>query len=119
MFSTLQALPAQDDIATLVRSVDRPVNVLMGIPGAALNLAALSAIGVRRVSVGSALARTALSAFLRAAREMRNEGTFTFAEEVPSGREIAAMFETDKPETFGANGFQEANRRSHTNVCHR
>src|SRR6202453_3703361 len=87
-------LTSLDEIATLVRSVDRPVSVLMGIPGTALNLAALSAIGVRRVSVGSALARTALSAFLRAAREMRNDGTFTFAEEVPSGREIAAMFET-------------------------
>jgi 2-methylisocitrate lyase-like PEP mutase family enzyme len=87
-------LTSADEIATLVRSVDRPVNVLMGIPGAALNLAALSAIGVRRVSVGSALARTALSAFLRAAREMRNDGTFTFAEGAASGREIAAMFET-------------------------
>ena len=87
-------LTSEDDIATLVRSVDRPVNVLMGIPGASLNLSALSAIGVRRVSVGSALARTALSAFLRAAREMREHGTFTFAEEAASGREIAAMFET-------------------------
>jgi 2-methylisocitrate lyase-like PEP mutase family enzyme len=87
-------LTSADEIATLVRSVDRPVNVLMGIPGSALSLAALSAMGVRRVSVGSALARTALSAFLRAAREMRNDGTFTFAEEAPSGREIAAMFET-------------------------
>jgi 2-methylisocitrate lyase-like PEP mutase family enzyme len=87
-------LTSADEIATLVRSVDRPVNVLMGIPGSALSLAALSAMGVRRVSVGSALARTALSAFLRAAREMRNDGTFTFAEGVPSGREIAAMFET-------------------------
>jgi 2-methylisocitrate lyase-like PEP mutase family enzyme len=87
-------LTSAEEIATLVRSVDRPVNVLMGIPGSVLNLAALSAMGVRRVSVGSALARTALSAFLRAAREMRNDGTFTFAEEAASGREIAAMFET-------------------------
>src|SRR5271168_1160551 len=89
-------ITSADEIATLVRSVDRPVNVLMGIPGVALNLEALSAIGVRRVSVGSALARTALTAFLRAAREMRNDGTFTFAEEALSGREIAAMFETEQ-----------------------
>jgi 2-methylisocitrate lyase-like PEP mutase family enzyme len=87
-------LTSEDDIATLVRSVDRPVNVLMGIPGASLNLAALSAIGVRRVSVGSALARAALGAFLRAAREMREHGTFHFAEEAASTREIVAMFET-------------------------
>jgi 2-methylisocitrate lyase-like PEP mutase family enzyme len=85
-------LTSKEDIATLVRSVDRPVNVLTGIPGASLNLAALSAIGVRRVSVGSALARTALSAFLCAAREMRNDGTFTFAEDAASSREIVAMF---------------------------
>jgi 2-methylisocitrate lyase-like PEP mutase family enzyme len=87
-------LTSEDEIATLVHSVDRPVNVLMGIPGASLNLAALSAIGVKRVSVGSALARTALSAFLRAAREMRNDGTFKFAEDAASSREIVAVFET-------------------------
>jgi 2-methylisocitrate lyase-like PEP mutase family enzyme len=87
-------LISEDDIATLVRSVDRPVNVLMGIPGASLNLAALSAIGVKRVSVGSALARTAMGAFLRAAREMQQYGTFTFAEQAASRREIFAMFET-------------------------
>src|SRR6202021_986672 len=45
-------LTSANEIATLVRSVDRPVNVLMGIPGSALSLAALSAMGVRRVSVG-------------------------------------------------------------------
>lgn len=89
-------LTSQDDIATLVRSVDRPVNVLMGLAGASLNLAALSAIGVRRVSVGSALARAALGAFLRAAREMQQDGTFRFAEEAASSREISGMFGTTK-----------------------
>ena len=89
-------LTSQDDIATLVRSVDRPVNVLMGLPGASMNLAALSAIGVRRVSVGSALARAALGAFLRAAREMQQDGTFTFAEHAASSREISEMFASRK-----------------------
>jgi 2-methylisocitrate lyase-like PEP mutase family enzyme len=89
-------LTSKDDIATLVRSVDRPVNVLMGIAGASLDLEALSAMGVRRISVGSALTRTALGAFLRAAREMRNHGTFTFAEDAASSREIVAMFNTPK-----------------------
>ena len=64
------------------------MNVLMGLPGASMNLAALSAIGVRRVSVGSALARAALGAFLRAARELQQDGTFTFAEQAASSREI-------------------------------
>jgi 2-methylisocitrate lyase-like PEP mutase family enzyme len=86
-------LTSKEDIAAVVRSVDRPVNVLMGLQGAQLSLAALSEIGVKRVSVGSALSRAALGAFLRAAREMRERGTFAFAEEAVSYREISALFE--------------------------
>ena len=89
-------LTSRDDIASVVRSVDRPVNVVMGLQGARLSLAALSEIGVKRVSVGSALSRAALGAFLRAAREMREHGTFTFAEEAVSYRDISAMFEDQR-----------------------
>jgi 2-methylisocitrate lyase-like PEP mutase family enzyme len=85
-------LSSRDDIAAVVASVDRPVNVVMGLQGVQLSLAELSAIGVKRVSVGSALSRAALGAFLRAAREMREHGTFTFAEEAVSYRELSAMF---------------------------
>jgi len=85
-------LSGKDDIATLVSSVDRPVNVVMGLQGVQLSLPELSAIGVKRVSVGSALSRVALGAFLRAAQEMREHGTFTFAEEAVSYRDISAMF---------------------------
>jgi 2-methylisocitrate lyase-like PEP mutase family enzyme len=85
-------LATKDDIATVVRSVDRPVNVLMGLQGVQLSLAELSALGVKRVSVGSALARTALGAFLRAAREMRDSGTFTFAKDAASSHEISSIF---------------------------
>jgi len=82
-----------EDITAVVSSLDRPVNVLMGAKGSGLNLAELSRIGVRRVSVGSALSRAALGAFLRAAREMREQGTFTFADDAVSYRDITAMFE--------------------------
>ncbi len=85
-------LATRDDIAAVVRSVDRPVNVLMGLQGVQLDLDTLSAIGVKRISVGSALCRAALGAFLRAAREMRDHGTFTFANEAASSREISAIF---------------------------
>jgi len=74
-------LMSREDIAAVVSSVDRPVNVVMGLQGVQLSVDELSAIGVRRISVGSALARTALGAFLRAAREMREQGTFTFAKD--------------------------------------
>lgn len=85
-------LTSVDDIAALVRSVDRPVNVLAGLQGVNLNLEKLSTLGVKRVSVGSALSRAALGAFLRAATEMREKGTFAFAEEAVSYRELSAMF---------------------------
>jgi len=83
-------LTSKDDIAAVVSSVDRPVNVLMGLPGVRLSLAELSAMGVRRVSVGSGLARAALGAFLRAAREMGEHGTFAFADEAVSS--LNALF---------------------------
>lgn len=82
-----------DDIAAVVRSVDRPVNVLMGSGGIRLNLIELSAMGVKRVSVGSALCRVALGAFLRAAREMQERGTFTFQEDAISYGDLSAMFD--------------------------
>jgi 2-methylisocitrate lyase-like PEP mutase family enzyme len=88
-------LASREDIAAVVGSVDRPVNVVMGLQGVQLGLAELSEIGVKRISVGSALSRAALGAFLRAAREMREHGTFTFAAEAVSYREISAMFGGD------------------------
>lgn len=88
------ALATRDDIAAVVKAVDRPVNVLMGLQGVQLSLSELSAIGVKRVSVGSSLARSALGALLRAAGEMRDRGTFTFANEAANPKEISAIFRT-------------------------
>jgi len=85
-------LRTRDDIAAVVRSVDRPVNVVMPLQGVQLTLADLSSLGVKRVSIGSALSRAALGAFLRAAREMKENGTFTFGEEAVSFRDLSAMF---------------------------
>jgi 2-methylisocitrate lyase-like PEP mutase family enzyme len=85
-------LTTRDDIAAVVSSVDRPVNVVMGLQGVQLGVAELAAIGVKRISVGSALYRTALGAFLRAAREMREHGTFNFAKDAVSPREMNAIF---------------------------
>ena len=85
-------LKTKEDIAAIVRSVDRPVNVIMGLQGVQLSLSELSALGVKRVSVGSALSRAALGAFLRAGREMREHGTFNFAEDAVSYRAVSAMF---------------------------
>ncbi|HTW62778.1 MAG TPA: isocitrate lyase/phosphoenolpyruvate mutase family protein [Terracidiphilus sp.] len=81
-----------EDIAAVVRSVDRPVNVLAL---AYFDLASLEKLGVRRISVGSALARAAYGALLRAAEEMRTRGTFTFAEEAVNTRDLGAMLQRD------------------------
>lgn len=71
-----------DDIRTICSSVSKPVNVVMGQRGSsALSVAQLEALGVRRISLGSTLARTALGAFVRAARELRERGTFGFADD--------------------------------------
>lgn len=65
-----------DDIGAVVRAVaPKPVNVL--VTSGFTTLAALTELGVRRISVGSALARSALTGFLAAAREIAEHGTFT------------------------------------------
>lgn len=86
-------LATRDQISVVVRALNRPVNVLMGLGGVRLTLADLAEIGVKRVSVGGALARAALGAFLRAAREMHEHGSFAFADEAASYREICALFD--------------------------
>lgn len=78
-------------IAAVVKAVERPVNVVMGLQGVTLDLAALSALGVRRVSVGSALARAAFGGFLRAAREMADGGSFGFADQAVPFAEISGL----------------------------
>jgi 2-methylisocitrate lyase-like PEP mutase family enzyme len=88
----IPGLTSREDIAAVVSSVDRPVNVLMGMQGVQLSLAELAGLGVRRVSVGSALTRAAYGAFLRAAREMREHGTFTFAGDAVPFQAITQMF---------------------------
>jgi 2-methylisocitrate lyase-like PEP mutase family enzyme len=70
-----------EDIRALCAAVHKPVNVLMGLKSASFSVSELAALGVRRISVGSALSRAALGAFVRAAREIREHGTFAFAEE--------------------------------------
>ncbi len=83
-------LKTRDDIAAVVSSVDRPVNVLAG-PQVRMTLDELSRIGVKRVSVGGSLARAAFGAMLRAGHEMREHGSFDFANDAVSHGDISAM----------------------------
>lgn len=84
-------LTKKEEIVSVITSVGRPVNILMGLQGVNLSLAELSELGAKRISVGSALSRAALGALVRAAREMQTHGTFTFVDDALNSRELAAM----------------------------
>lgn len=80
-------------ISTVCGALTRPVNVVMGLPGATFSAADLAGAGVKRISVGSALARLAFGAVVGAAREMADGGTFQFAEAAIGFSELEKMFQ--------------------------
>jgi 2-methylisocitrate lyase-like PEP mutase family enzyme len=87
-------LVTREEIAAVVSSVDRPVNVLIALPGQSLTHAELSQLGVKRLSTGSGLARAAIGALLRAAREMREAGSFDFAAEAARSSNITTLLQS-------------------------
>ena len=86
------ALPDLETIRTVCMSVGRPVNALMGTPGATYSIGELAEAGVRRVSIGSAASRVALGALMKAAREIREEGTFDLMTEGATFAELTEIF---------------------------
>lgn len=84
-------LTKADDIRTVCQSVKKPVNVVMGLKAGSFSVAELAALGVRRISVGSSLSRAAVGAFVRAAKEMKEKGTFEFAKEAISYAQLNEM----------------------------
>jgi 2-methylisocitrate lyase-like PEP mutase family enzyme len=74
-------LKTREEIEAVVKAVaPRPVNVVMGLNQAGFTLDDLAKLGVKRVSLGSTLARVAYGGFLRAAEEIAQKGSFKFAE---------------------------------------
>jgi 2-methylisocitrate lyase-like PEP mutase family enzyme len=85
-------LPSLAAIREVCAAVKKPVNVVMGLKGATFSVEELAAVGVKRISVGGSLARAALGAFVRAANEMKENGTFTYvAEALPPAEAKAFM----------------------------
>lgn len=73
-------LRTREQVLAVVRAMaPKPVNVLMGLGGVTLSVAELAECGVKRISVGSSLARAAFGGLYRAAEEIRNYGTFNYA----------------------------------------
>jgi 2-methylisocitrate lyase-like PEP mutase family enzyme len=87
--------PGLHDLGTIravCSALTKPVNVVMGMPGATFGASELADAGVKRISVGSALARLAFGSFVNAAREMQSEGTFRFSEKAIGFAELEGFF---------------------------
>lgn len=89
-------LPDLDAIRTVCAAVGKPVNVVMGLSGPRYSVEQLSEAGVKRISVGGAFARAALGAFVRAANEVKDNGTFEFATDALPGAEAARYMSDQK-----------------------
>jgi 2-methylisocitrate lyase-like PEP mutase family enzyme len=85
-------LPDLATIRTVCAALKKPVNVVMGMPGATFSIQDLAEAGVKRISLGSSLARAAYGTFVRACREIKDEGTFTFAKDAIGFAELEGFF---------------------------
>ncbi len=81
-----------ETIGRLVKEVDAPINVVMGLAGGLLSVNQLEDLGVKRVSIGGSLARATFGLIRRAAEEIRDRGTFTYAEEQVPDAELCRFF---------------------------
>ncbi len=82
----------REQIAAVVAAVaPKPVNLLIGW-ASDLTVSAVAALGVRRVSVGGALARSAWGGFMRAAKRIAEEGRFDGFADAASGADLNALF---------------------------
>lgn len=84
-------LPSLDAIRTVVASVTKPLNVVLGGARTPYGIADLAAAGVKRVSTGSSFARAALGGLRDAAQELLGPGTLTYLDRAPSYAEISAL----------------------------
>ena len=88
-------LTSREDIQAVVAAAfPKPVNVLMS-SHTGLRVSDLAALGVRRISVGSALSRVAWAGFIRAANEIAKEGSFSVLEGAVPFSELNALFGED------------------------
>jgi 2-methylisocitrate lyase-like PEP mutase family enzyme len=84
-------------IKTVVSALTKPFNLVMGFADPTLTVPQLSAAGVKRISVGGAMARVALAAFLKCAREMKDQETFTYVREMAPMEEVRGAFAAGRP----------------------
>jgi 2-methylisocitrate lyase-like PEP mutase family enzyme len=92
-------LPDIAAIKTVCAEVDKPVNIVMGLSGPTYSVQELTDAGVRRISVGGSFARAALGALKRAAEEVLDSGTFTYAFDAIPGGDLATLMTQSKDPT--------------------
>jgi 2-methylisocitrate lyase-like PEP mutase family enzyme len=85
-------IAAAEDIRQIVAAIDRPLNVLIGLPGMHLSVPQLQELGVTRISLGGSLARVAYGALMRAATEILTQGSFDYTAQAASRKELEAIF---------------------------
>jgi 2-methylisocitrate lyase-like PEP mutase family enzyme len=73
-------LPSLDAVRSVCQSVTKPVNFMVGVPGASFSVQELAEAGVRRISLATSLYRAAMSGLIAAAQEVRERGTFTYVD---------------------------------------
>lgn len=79
-------------IAELVKAIPKPLTVVMGLIGAPFTVQQLADIGVRRITIGGSLARVTYAVIRKAAQEMLQTGSFSYAEEQIPDSELCAFF---------------------------
>jgi 2-methylisocitrate lyase-like PEP mutase family enzyme len=84
-------LPDLDAVRAVCSAVDKPVNFMAGMPGKSFSVAALEAAGVRRISLGTSLYKSAMSGMLEAAREAAGSGRFGYLDRCLTGAEISQL----------------------------
>ena len=84
-------LPDLDAVRTVCAALTKPLNFMVGIPGRSFSVAELQAVGVRRISLATSLYRTAMSALVEAARDVREQGTFGHVERGISSTELRKL----------------------------
>ncbi|MHA4809720.1 isocitrate lyase/PEP mutase family protein [Flavitalea flava] len=88
-------LKTKEEIHAVVSAVaPRPVNVVLGLSQSNLTVADLTGLGVKRISLGSALMRAAFGGLRRAADEIRQKGSFSFAENTVPYAELNSLFKS-------------------------
>jgi len=85
-------LSSMDDVRTVVTSVSKPVNVVMGWVAKGTTVQDLEDLGVRRISIGGALSRVALGAFMKAARDLKDNGSFAWMADAMPTKQLKDIF---------------------------